>query len=84
MGPLLLFTHQFSRKSAFRVGRAGALILFALFISACGVKGDPLPPKEPPYIGSGEPNFKGGISNQPIEEEDYEEDESYLEEEEPY
>ncbi len=43
-------------------------------LSACGVKGDPLPPESAPYIGSGEPNFKGGISEESIEEEPIEEE----------
>ncbi|WP_413289523.1 hypothetical protein [Bdellovibrio sp. HCB337] len=32
-----------------------SLIIFA--ITACGVKGKPLPPLEPPPIGTGEPTY---------------------------
>lgn len=39
-----------------------------LFLSACGVKGDPLPPEQPPRIGTGEPNFTKGISSASEEE----------------
>ena len=34
------------------------IILFSLIASACGVKGDPLPPERPPSIGRGQPSFK--------------------------
>lgn len=51
-----------------------SLWLSMVGLSACGVKGDPLPPESAPYIGSGEPNFKGGISEESIEEEPIEEE----------
>lgn len=38
------------------------LIVF-LFISGCGVKGDPLPPLQPVEIGRGKPNFKRELKN---------------------
>lgn len=31
------------------------LLIFAM--TACGVKGRPLPPQEPPFIGTGEPTY---------------------------
>jgi hypothetical protein len=30
-----------------------------LFLVACGVKGDPVPPERAAYIGRGRPTFKG-------------------------
>ncbi len=36
---------------------AGFLILFSLFISACGVKGQPQPPLTAPVLGRGEPSY---------------------------
>lgn len=32
-------------------------------ISACGVKGKPLPPTTPPVLGRGEPNYSGATEN---------------------
>ena len=37
-------------------------ILMAL-LSACGVKGKPLPPTTPPVLGRGEPNFSKATEN---------------------
>lgn len=30
----------------------------ALFLSGCGVKGDPIPPQSPPHLGRGEPTYR--------------------------
>lgn len=36
-----------------------SLILFAIFVlSACGVKGDPLPPERPVELGRGRPTYR--------------------------
>lgn len=32
-------------------------LIFIFGVTACGVKGKPLPPEEPPFIGTGEPAF---------------------------
>lgn len=34
------------------------LVMFCLWISACGVKGDPLPPLKPVELGRGQPSYK--------------------------
>lgn len=71
MGSLLLFQSEGRRRRLPSIAQQliGLLIFtLSLLSTACGVKGDPLPPETPPYIGSGEPNFKGGISVQPEEE----------------
>ena len=49
------------------------LISLLFFVSACGVKGKPLPPLEAPEIGDGRPTYKG--ANKKLEEEDEEESE---------
>ena len=33
------------------------LFISLIFISACGVKGDPVPPQAPPPIGRGKPSY---------------------------
>ena len=74
MGSLLLFKSRGGRQSTLFYRRNLILLFITLFVGACGVKGDPLPPERAPYIGSGEPNFKGGISGESIEEEPVEEE----------
>jgi hypothetical protein len=40
-----------------------------LVVSAgCGVKGDPLPPLDPPDLGRGRPGFSGATRDIPTEE----------------
>jgi len=39
------------------MNKALLVILIVFGISACGVKGKPLPPLEPPSIGTGEPTY---------------------------
>ena len=36
------------------------IFLSSLVLTACGVKGDPIPPERAAYIGRGRPTFKGG------------------------
>jgi hypothetical protein len=33
------------------------LVLASLVLASCGVKGKPMPPLEPPSIGTGEPTY---------------------------
>jgi hypothetical protein len=33
------------------------------FVAACGVRGDPVPPKTPTPLGRGEPTYKGATQN---------------------
>ncbi len=35
-----------------------SLVIFYLWLSACGVKGDPLPPEAPPELGRGRPTYR--------------------------
>lgn len=44
-----------------------------LFLSACGVKGKPLPPEQPREIGIGKPIYKG--VNQDLKKSEEKEDE---------
>jgi hypothetical protein len=39
------------------------LIVTTLFIGACGVKGDPLPPEKPAELGRGRPTYKRAMKN---------------------
>lgn len=34
------------------------LSMMLLFLSGCGVKGDPLPPEKPPVLGRGQPTYR--------------------------
>lgn len=36
-------------------------LLVCLGLLACGVKGDPIPPEEPAYIGRGRPSFRKAV-----------------------
>lgn len=39
--------------------KAGSLMMITLFaLSACGVKGDPVPPGTPAELGRGQPTYK--------------------------
>lgn len=46
------------------------LMCVFMFLAACGVKGDPLPPEDPPYIGRGKPSFKKAAERFDIRTED--------------
>lgn len=53
-----------------------------IFISACGVKGDPLPPERPVELGRGRPTYRRATEGirierkaRPIEKDDEEEQE---------
>lgn len=48
-------------------------------LMGCGVKGDPLPPEEPAYIGRGEPSFKKAVQRFDIRTDELE-DEKEVEE----
>ena len=39
------------------MNKAAFIILLIFGITACGVKGRPLPPQDPPPIGNGEPTY---------------------------
>lgn len=44
-----------------------SLLLFCFILLGCGVKGDPLPPIEPPHLGRGQPTFKEAVKGvQPV------------------
>lgn len=43
------------------------LFLCVLFLVECGVKGDPLPPLEPPALGRGKPSFRRATKKLPYE-----------------
>lgn len=32
--------------------------IFFLFVTGCGVKGDPVPPSQPPELGRGQPTYR--------------------------
>jgi hypothetical protein len=57
------------------------ILIVALWISGCGVKGDPLPPDRPPDLGRGRPTYKRAAESLKIEksprvkDEDEDEDE---------
>lgn len=38
--------------------KTSLLFIFLLGMSACGVKGDPLPPEKPAELGRGRPTYK--------------------------
>jgi hypothetical protein len=38
--------------------KSAVLLFAALALLRCGVKGDPLPPEQPPEMGRGRPTFK--------------------------
>ncbi len=58
------------------------LVLFIslAFLSACGVKGDPLPPEKPIEIGRGRPTYKKATEGIRIEKSKIKEDEDEDEE----
>lgn len=39
------------------------LMLLSVFICSCGVRGDPQPPLEAPYIGRGQPTYQKAIQS---------------------
>jgi hypothetical protein len=41
--------------------------ILAVWVSGCGVKGDPLPPERPAELGRGRPTYKRATENIPIE-----------------
>lgn len=43
-----------------RLQKIKFIVLFfsAIFLSACGVKGDPLPPEKPTSLGRGRPTYR--------------------------
>jgi hypothetical protein len=43
--------------------RLVAAVVLSAGVLCCGVKGDPLPPLEPPMIGRGHTNYKGAFSD---------------------
>lgn len=49
-----------SRKKPITIDLIGVVMLAAVCVtlSACGVKGDPLPPEKPMDIGRGRPTYK--------------------------
>lgn len=55
------------------------IFLCAGFVSACGVKGDPLPPEKPVELGRGRPTYRRATEGMKIEHQrsihDEEEDE---------
>lgn len=53
------------------------IFLLMTAVCACGVKGDPLPPEQPPELGRGEPSFQRAtegfkLPNLPPQEEELE------------
>lgn len=50
------------------------LVAFGFLLMGCGVKGDPLPPEEPAFIGRGHPTYRKAserfdIRTEPTEDE---------------
>lgn len=43
------------------------LVLTFFLLSACGVKGDPVPPERPPSLGRGRPTYKRATEDIKIE-----------------
>lgn len=66
------------RQKAFK---AIALVIAWAFVSACGVKGDPLPPEKPVEIGRGRPTYKKATEGIRIEKSKRVEDEEDEDEE---
>ena len=59
------------------------LIAFCfLAMAACGVKGDPVPPEDPDYIGRGKPSFKKAVERFDIRTEALEEEQEPKEDDE--
>jgi hypothetical protein len=58
----------------------------ALFASACGVKGKPMPPLTAPVLGRGEPNYSKATENVKLKKKnipsDWEESDDFTEEKE--
>jgi hypothetical protein len=38
--------------------KCSALLVLTIFVGACGVKGDPLPPERPTQLGRGRPTYR--------------------------
>jgi hypothetical protein len=60
------------------------ILLGILFLSACGVKGDPMPPEKAAELGRGRPTYKRAMKDinvAPVAEDPEEEDEDKEEEE---
>jgi len=57
------------------------LLLVGVCILGCGVKGDPLPPENPPVIGRGYPTFRKATERLQIRTEPTEDEEAKKKEE---
>lgn len=53
-----------------------SILIFAIVMIGCGVKGDPLPPEKPVEIGRGRPTYKRATEGIKIEKVKKEEDEN--------
>lgn len=68
-----------SLKPMLRIFKGTFLLFGCLYLLACGVKGDPLPPEKPVELGRGRPTYKRATEGIPLEKatprkEDEEED----------
>ena len=52
-----------------------AFVLMVAELSACGVKGDPLPPEKPPELGRGRPTYRRATEGIPLQKHKEEDDE---------
>ena len=44
-----------------------SVLLFAFAIAACGVRGDPVPPKKPSDLGRGQPTYRKATEKIPLQ-----------------
>lgn len=51
-----------------------SLLVFALFVAGCGVKGDPMPPEKPAELGRGRPTYKRAMKDIKVNPVDVNED----------
>lgn len=65
------------------------LLILALFIAGCGVKGKPQPPLETPTLGRGQPNFSKAAkklridkSKKPVVTDEWDKQQDFVDEEE--
>lgn len=51
--------------------KTSAVLALAFVLSACGVKGDPLPPEKPSELGRGRPTYKRATEGIKVERKQY-------------